>query len=107
MWGAMMVDKPWQFWAALVATVVFAAIQASETGSFLMRSLKAGGSGLLAASLAGDFAHLTFGSENLALVLIGAFGFAVLEVFTAIIADQTFIKEIIRSKIGGRKDGDG
>lgn len=102
-----MVDKPWQFWAALGATIVFAAIKASETGSFLMRCLKAGGSGLLAASLASDLSPWTFGSENLALVLIGAFGFAVLEVMTALVADQRFIKEIIRTKIGGKKDGDG
>lgn len=68
------------------------------------RAVKTSASALLAYGLSPSLAPTTKGSEVLAALVVMAFALVILDTVTALVSDREFIKELVRRRLGGRKD---
>lgn len=100
-----MLNKPLEYWAVLVGMTLYAATRDAEREALWRRTLKVGASALLAIGLSPELAPYVRGSETLATVAIMAFGMLILDVVVALLNDRTFIKELIRNRLGGPGNG--
>jgi hypothetical protein len=94
--------KPVEHYIALVAAMVFVAMQHKEK-SWAARILISGASGGLGYSWAPELARMTkwLGEIGAMVVVTGLF-YAILDTALALIADRDAIKRLARSRIGGR-----
>ena len=92
--------KSTEYYLALAAGVLFVILQHKEK-PWGIRVGIAGVSGLMGYSLAPDVAAFFARSEALAVTLIAAFSYAVLDTIGALLADRETIKQIIRRRMGG------
>ena len=100
----LMLDKPWEYWAAILGAMLYVATRDAETESLSRRVAKTIASALLAIGLAPGTASYVGDNEIAAAVLLMAFGTLVLDILTALILDRDLIKSIVRRRFGG--DGD-
>lgn len=94
--------KPLEFWIALVAGVLIV-IERHREKSLIARMLISAISGAIGYSLAPELAAWSGRSETLAVMILTAFGYLVLDLGAALIADRDLIKDIIRRRTGGGK----
>lgn len=92
--------KPLEFYAALAAGVLFVIFQHKEK-TWLARISIAGMSGLLAYSLAPEVAAYFGRSENLAVLGLSAFSYALMDLVGAILADRETVMEFVRRRLRG------
>lgn len=90
-------------WIALVAAMIFVAMQHREK-PMLARAVIAGISGALGHTLSAEIAVSLgiFGPLGW-LVIVTAFGYAALDIGLALVSDRESIKEVLKSRLGGRK----
>ena len=93
--------KPVEYWAVLAGMVIYVVIRDAEAGALVRCLLKATASTLLTIGLSPEVAARLGVSEVLSAVGLMAFGMLGLDVATALIKDREFIRELIRSRIGG------
>ncbi len=99
-------NKPLEYWAVLIGMVLYAASRDAEKEPLVKRVIKTLASAFLTIGLTPSLAPWVNESEMAAAVVIMAFGMIVLDVITALISDREFIKELVRNRVGGKKDGD-
>jgi len=88
------VGKSVEFWVA-IAVGVLIVLHRNADKSRLTRITLAAISGGLAFSFAPEFAEWTGRSENLAAVVISAFGYMIFDIAAAVLSDRDFIKSVI------------
>ena len=93
--------KPIEYWAVLAGMVIYVATRDAEAEALTRRLLKTAASALLTIGLSPEVAARLGVSEVLAAVGLMAFGMLGLDVATALIRDRDFIRELIKSRIGG------
>lgn len=94
--------RPFEHYLALLSAMIFVVLQHKEK-PMLSRLVIAGVSGGMGSALATDAAELTGRSEIIAVVVITAFSYLVLDAVGALISDREAIKEILVRRLGGRK----
>lgn len=99
-----MFNKPYEYWAVLIGMVLYAATRDAEREPWLKRFGKVAASGFLAFGLTPAISPYLQGSETAAAVAVMAFGIIILDVGTALISDRKFIKDLIRTRLGGGPD---
>jgi uncharacterized membrane protein len=99
-----MMNKPWEYWAVVVAMCLYAATRDAEKAPLPKRIGKIVASGLLAIGLSPVVAPWVGGSEELALVAVMGFGILVLDIAVALLMDRQFIKDLITARIGGSRE---
>lgn len=98
-----MMDKPLHYWIALIVGILIV-IERHKEKPRTARIGIAAISGGMGFSLSPEAAIWTGRSETLAAMIITAFGYLVIDVLTALVADREFLKEIIRRRLGGKND---
>ena len=93
--------KPVEYWAVLAGMVIYVATRDAESEALTRRLLKTAASALLTIGLSPEVAARLGVSEVLSAVGLMAFGMLGLDVATALIKDREFIRELIRSRLGG------
>lgn len=96
-----MLEKPITYWLALIGVGLWVMGRDAETEGLTRRVVKTAASGLLAVGLGKEASEWVGLSESIVSVIIMAFGLMVLDLITALIADRSFIKEVIAKRIGG------
>lgn len=96
-----MLNKPIEYWAVLIGMVLYAASRDAEKEALWRRVVKTVGAAFLAFGLSPSLASYLRGSETAATVAIMAFGMLALDVATALIGDRQFVKDLIKSRLGG------
>lgn len=95
-----MFEKPITYWFAIVGVSLWLMGRDAETEGLSRRVVKTIASALMAIGLTKDISEWLGFSETIAAVMIMAFGLMILDLATALIADRTFIKDIIKNRIG-------
>lgn len=99
-----MLNKPLEYWIAVVGMVLYVATRDAERQPILKRTVKTFVSAALGVGLGADVAAWFGTSEAIAAVAIMAFGMIILDAVTALISDPAFIKDFIRNRLGGGSD---
>lgn len=99
--GWQLLNKPLEYWAVLIGMVLYAASRDAEKEALWRRVVKTVASAFLAVGLSPTLAQYLRGSETAATVAIMAFGMLALDVATALIGDRQFVKDLIKSRMGG------
>jgi hypothetical protein len=102
--GAGMLDKPWEYWATLLAMAIWTGTRDAEKDPLKRRLAKTATSVLLTAGLSPSVAAYTGLSEIWTAIIVMSVGLLALDTATALVSDREFIKEVIRKKMGV-KDG--
>lgn len=97
-------ERPLEYWAALVGMAIYIASRDAEQEALSRRLIKTCASGLLAFGTAPTLAGYFNDNEIIATVIIMAVGLFALDTATALVADREFIKELVRRRMGGRRD---
>ena len=92
-------NKPLEFWIALVAGVGFVALR-NKKEPLLTRTSVAAISGGLGFSLTPDIAIYTGVPEIPIVLLLTSVGYIALEILVAIVSDKDLMIDAIKSKIG-------
>lgn len=92
-------NKPIEFWVA-IAVGVAVVLHRNAEKSRITRIMLAAISGGMAFSFAPEFAEWTGRSENLAAVVISAFGYMVFDLAAALLSDRELLKEILLKRMG-------
>jgi hypothetical protein len=100
----LMLQKPLEYWAVLIAMVLWTSARDAEREPLMRRVAKTIASAFLTYGLTPSLAPYMRNNELFAIVAIMALGLIVLDVSTALIGDREFIKRLITRKLGG--DGD-
>lgn len=100
-----MLNKPMEYWAVLIGMVLYAASRDAEKEALWRRVVKTIASAFLAVGLSPALSPYLRDSETAATVAIMAFGMLLLDVVTSLIGDRQFIRDLIKSRLGGRNDG--
>lgn len=95
-------SKPIEYWIALV-TGMLIVIDRHRNKPALARALVAAISGGIGHSLSADFAAWMGRSETLAVMILTATGYLVMDTLMAVVSDREWLKEIIKSRISGGK----
>ena len=95
--------KPLEYWAVLIGMVLYAAARDAEREPIWRRAVKVVASAFLTVGLTPNVAPYVQGSETVAAVGVMAFGLLVLDVATALLGDRKFIKDLIKTRLGGDK----
>lgn len=111
----MIGGKSWEYWAALLGMALYAIWQDAKSQvaaglprePVIYRMVKYASSGLLAFALTPTVAPWLSGSDVAAAVIIMGCGATVLDMVTALLRDRDFIKDVLRAKLGARKDEGG
>lgn len=93
-------NKPLEYWIAL-AVGILVVIERHREKSLLARTGIAAISGGFGYSLAPEAALWSGRSETLAVMILTAFGYAMIDLVFAVIADRKLLREIIRRRLGG------
>ncbi len=93
--------KPIEYYVALAASMLFVLTQHKEK-TWLSRSAIAGSSGGIGYATAPDVAMMVGRSEILAVVVITAFSYFLLDACGALLADREAIKEMVKRRLGGK-----
>ncbi len=93
-------QKPFEYYVAVLSAMIFVAVQHKDK-PWLARVVIAGMSGGIGYALAKDFAAWTGRSEVLGAFLLTAFGYIVLDIVAAMLADRKLIREAIVKRLGG------
>lgn len=101
-----MLDKPFEYWAALAGMVLYAAAKDAEREPIIRRVAKVSASALLAFGVSPSLAPYLHDSETMAAVCIMAFGQLFLDVVTATLGNREFVQKLIMARFGGGRDGD-
>lgn len=94
-------QKPVEYWIALAVGVLIV-IERHREKSLLSRTFIAAISGGFGYSLAPDVAAWANRSETLAVMILTAFGYAIIDLTFALIADRALLRDIIRRRMGGK-----
>lgn len=94
-------QKPVEYWIALAVGVLIV-IERHREKSLLSRTVIAAISGGFGYSLAPDVAAWANRSETLAVMILTAFGYAIIDLTFALIADRALLRDIIRRRMGGK-----
>lgn len=92
--------KPLEYWIALIVGVLIV-IERHREKSLLSRVGIASISGGFGYSLAPEAASWSGRSETLAVMILTTFGYAVIDLTFALIADRKLLRDIIRRRLGG------
>lgn len=96
-------NKPIEFWIALIAGALIV-IERNREKKFPARILIAAISSGIGYSLAPMAAEWTGRGEVLAVMILTAFGYIVMDVVAGLVSDREFLKDVIRDRLGkGRK----
>lgn len=95
-------SKPLEYWIALVVGMMIV-VQQHREKPWLARVFIAAISGGIGYSAAPELAAWAGRSETLAVMFLTAFGYALIDVATSIVADRATIREIIVKRLGGGK----
>ncbi|MDI3335853.1 hypothetical protein QKW60_05510 [Defluviimonas aestuarii] len=95
-------SKPLEFWIALSVGVLIV-IERHREKSAIARAIIAAISGGIGYSLAPEAAALTGRSETMAVMILTAFGYLLLDLGAALIADRELIRDVIKRRLGGGK----
>lgn len=96
-------EKPVEYWVAL-ATGALIVYERQRCKPMVSRVLIAAISAGIGYALAPDVAEFTGRSEIIAIMLLTAFGYLIVDVATALIADREFLKDLIRARLGSGKN---
>lgn len=99
-----MLGKPIEFWIAVIGAMLYVA-ERHHTRRLLSRIILVGSSAGLGVGLAPDVAAWSGWSETIVAVVLIVFGYLLLDLGTALIADREFMKSIIRNRLGGGGGG--
>lgn len=99
-----MFQKPFEYWAVLVGMVLYAAARDAEREPIWRRAVKVLSSAFLTVGLTPNVAPYLQGSETIAAVAVMAFGLLALDVATALIGDRAFIRDLIKTRLGAKRD---
>ena len=99
-----MIEKPIEWWAAMVAAAGFVFLK-NRHPSPVYGAIVAAISAALGLSLAGDISAWVGWPENLVMVLIVALGYFTLDTGIALFQDRDLVRDIIRRRRGGGDDG--
>lgn len=94
-------SKPVEYWIALIVGILIV-LERHREKSLLSRTVIAAISGGFGYSLAPDLAAWAGRSETLAVMILTAFGYAVIDLGFALIADRVLLIEVIRRRMGGK-----
>lgn len=94
-------NKPLEYWIALVVGVLIV-VERHKEKSLLSRTLIAAISGGFGYSIAPEAAAWAHRSETLAVMILTAFGYAVIDLAFALFADRELLRDIIRRRMGGK-----
>lgn len=94
-------NKPIEFWVALGvgALIVLERHKDKPVISRMMITAISAGIGY---ALAPEAAEMTGRSEVLAVMILSAFGYMIIDITTSLIADREFLKDIIKARLGGK-----
>lgn len=95
-------NKPIEYWIALI-TGMLIVIDRHRGKSALSRALVAAISGGIGHSLSADFAAWMGRSETLAVMILTASGYLLMDTLMALVSDREWLKEIVKSRISGGK----
>ena len=98
----MFFGKPIEYCVALVTGMLIVVDRHRNKGA-LSRALVAAISGGIGHSLSADFAAWTGRSETLAVMILTAVGYLLMDTLMALVSDREWIKEILKSKLTGGK----
>ena len=101
-----MLDKPFEYWAAVAGMILYAAAKDAEKEPLVKRVAKVCASALLAFGMSPSLAPYLHDSETLAAVCIMAFGQLILDVVTATLGDGKLVRRVIMARFGGGGGGD-
>lgn len=97
-----MPTKPLEYWIALV-TGMLIVIERNRTKPALTRVLIAAISGGIGHSLSADFAAWMGRSETLAVMILTATGYLLMDILLSLVSDREWVKGIIKDRISGGK----
>lgn len=98
-----MPEKTLAYWLAFAAALLWVAMREAETESLKRRLVKTLASGGLAIGLSDDIAEWSGVPPVVVAVGIVLFGLLVVDLTAALIADRSFLREVIASKMGVKK----
>lgn len=96
-----MFEKPVEYWLAFIGAAIYVGLQKSESDAWLRRLLKLVSSAAITLGLSASFAERVGISEAWAVVILMVLGQLGLDLMTALISDRKFIKDLIKSRLGG------
>ncbi len=94
-----MLGKPLEFWVALL-TGVGIVIERNKGRPFVGRVFIGAISAGIGYSQTPEVAEWTGRSETLVAMVLGGFGYMLLDIVAAVLADREFVKSIIRERLG-------
>ncbi|WP_010137608.1 hypothetical protein [Oceanicola sp. S124] len=97
-----MEGRPYEFWIALL-TGMLIVFERHRDKPVFARAVIAAISGGIGFSMAPDLSEWLNRSETLAAMILTALGYLVIDVAASIIADRDFLKDFIKSRLGGGK----
>ncbi|EAU45061.1 hypothetical protein [Salipiger bermudensis] len=99
MTGGNVLGKPLEFWVALAAGALIV-IERNRARPFVGRVFIAAISAGIGYSQTPEVALWTGRSETLVVMVLTAFGYMLLDIVAAVLADREFVKSIIRERLG-------
>lgn len=97
-----MIDKTVEYWAVFMGMAIYLVTRDRDTETLLFRISKTIASGLIAVGTSDAVADYLSVSDTIATVFIMAFGLIFLDLITGVARDREFIKEILKSRLGGK-----
>lgn len=95
-----MMEKSGSVWLTAIAVSLWLMGRDAETEGLTRRIVKTVSSAALGIGLGEDLSQWGGFSEAIAVAIIMAFGLIILDTTTAVLQDRSFIKEVLRSRIG-------
>jgi hypothetical protein len=96
-----LLNKPIEYWFVLLGMILYVATRDAERQPILKRTGKTLASAALALGLSPDLATRFGTTETIVTVAVMAIGLIVLDVAVALVNDRAFIKDLIRTRLGG------
>jgi len=99
-----MFGREWEFWAVVLGMALYVCSRDAEKEPLIRRIGKTSASAFLAYGLADGVAPYVGDSPTFAAVAVMGFGLILLDLGTALLMDRALIRELIRGKLGGKKN---
>jgi uncharacterized membrane protein len=99
-----MIEKSVEYWLVVIGMCLYAATRDAEKAPLAKRIGKIVASGLLAIGLSPVVAPWLGNSEEIAVMAVMGFGILVLDIAVALLMDRQFIKDLIKTRIGGNRE---
>lgn len=103
----MIFGKPFEYWAALLGTILYVAARDAEREPMARRMAKVAASALLSFGLTPTVSPYLWGSDVLAAIAVMAFGQMVLDIGMAVLMDKKLsdaLKKRVRDQVSGGSD---